>query len=284
VPVRKLDSTDAFLVTDFADAPLAAGVVRAAPKVLVDGAELLARAATYAFATFAVQAGGASAGINTKPEDRETALAAFASEVGPEVTGGRLHLVAGTGLTADDLGDAASAVDEALTARGAVAAATPFLTEGLSDVTAAVHGPESWAEPVAAAWSAAGGGVVAGGAGLDAEVDVLFLAGKAGLLDHEAATAVRAKVLVPLTPVPVTAKAFAALSRAGVVFVPDALSLAAPLLAAAEPDGGDPVERVGRVAAELAPAGVDAWRQMVERAEAFLATWQPSLPFGRPLA
>jgi glutamate dehydrogenase/leucine dehydrogenase len=284
VPVRKLDSTDAFLVTDLADAPLAAGVVRAAPKVLVDGAELLARAATYAFATFGVQAGGASAGINTKPEDRETALAAFASEVGPEVTGGRLHLVAGTGLTADDLGDAASAVDEALTARGAVAAATPFLTGGLSDVTAAVHGPESWAEPVAAAWSAAGGGVVAGGAGLDAEVDVLFLAGKAGLLDHEAATAVRAKVLVPLTPVPVTAKAFAALSRAGVVFVPDALSLAAPLLAAAEPDAGDPVERVGRVAAELAPAGVDAWRQMVERAEAFLATWQPSLPFGRPLA
>jgi glutamate dehydrogenase/leucine dehydrogenase len=284
VPVRKLDSSDAFLVTDLDDASAAAGVVRAAPKVLVDGAELLARATTYAFATFGVQAGGASAGINTKPDDRDAAIAAFAAEIGPEAAEGRLHLGPGTGLTAADLGEAATAPDDELTARGAVAAATPFLADGISGCTAAVHGPESWVAPVAAAWSAAGGGEVAGGAGLDAEVDVLFLAGKAGLLDHEAAPAVRAKVLVPLTPVPVTAKAFAALSRAGVVFVPDAVSLAAPLLATVDPSGGDPVERVRAVAAELAPSGVDAWRRMVERAEAFLATWQPSLPFGRPLA
>jgi hypothetical protein len=284
VPVRKLDTTDAFLVTDLEDAPTAAGVVRLAPKVLVDGAELLARATTYAFATFGVQAGGASAGINAKPEGRDEAIAAFAEAVEPQVGEGRLHLVPGTGLTAAELGGAATTPDDELTARGAVAAAVAFVAGELSGRTAAVHGPESWVPPVAAAWSAAGGGEVAGGAGLDAEVDVLFLAGRAGLLDHEAAGSVRAKVLVPLTPVPVTAKAYAALARAGVVFVPDGVALAAPLLATVDPDGGDPVARVSAVAAELAPAGVDAWRAMVERAETFLATWQESLPFGRPLA
>jgi glutamate dehydrogenase/leucine dehydrogenase len=283
VPVRKLDTTDAFLVTDLDDAP-AAGVVRLAPKVLVDGAELLARATTYAFATFGVQAGGASAGINAKPEGRDVAIAAFAEALAADAAGGRLHLVPGTGLTAAELGALATAPDEELTARGAVAAASAFVAGDLAGRSAAVHGPESWVAPVGAAWSAAGGGAVGGGAGLDADVDVLFLAGKAGLLDHEAAPAVRAKVLVPLTPVPVTAKAYAALSRAGVVFVPDAVSVAAPLLATVDPDGGDPVERVAAVAAELAPAGVDAWRRMVERAETFLATWQEALPFGRPLA
>jgi hypothetical protein len=84
--------------------------------------------------------------------------------------------------------------------------------------------------------------------------------------------------------VPVTAKAYAVLSRAGTVLLPDAVSCAAPLLAVADPDGGDPLERVATAAGELAGSGVDAWRAMVEKAEAFLATWQPALPFGRPLA
>src|SRR5688572_33273554 len=103
VPVRKLESTDGFLVTDLAEAPTAVGVARCAPKVLVDGAELLARAATYAFATFGVQASGASAGIDAKPEDTEKAVSLFMEEVAPLVAEGRLHLSPGTGLTDDDL-------------------------------------------------------------------------------------------------------------------------------------------------------------------------------------
>jgi hypothetical protein len=90
--------------------------------------------------------------------------------------------------------------------------------------------------------------------------------------------------VVPLTPVPVTAKAYAALSRGGTTFVPDALALAAPLLTIADPGGGDPLERVRGVAAAMAAHGVDAWRAMVERAESFLAGWQDERPFGRPLA
>jgi hypothetical protein len=284
VPVRKLDSTDAFLVTDLDDAPLAVGIVRAAPKVLVDGTELLARATTYAFATFGVQASGASAGINAKPEAKDAAVTAFVEELAPEVSGGTLHLSPGTGLTdADTAPWGIEPLDESLTARGAVAAAATFLGGGAGGRTAAVHGPAGWLDRVAPWWSDAGGGDIGEG-GPDADAEVLFVAGKAGLLDHEGVAGVTAKLLVPLTPVPVTAKAFAALSRGGTVLLPDAVSCAAPLLAVAEPDGDDPVERVASAAGGLAGEGVDAWRAMVARAETFLSTWQPSLPFGRPLA
>jgi hypothetical protein len=284
VTVRKLESTDAFLVTDLADSPRAVGVVRCAPKVLVDGAETLARAATYAFATFGVRASGASAGINAKPEDKEKAVSLVLEELAPLIADGSLHLSPGTGVTADDLAPAAlEPQDESLGARGAVAAAAAFLGGGAGGKTAAISAPGSWLDRVGPWWADVGGGAIAEG-GADAEVEVLFLGGKAGVLDDALAAGVRARLVVPLTPVPVTAKAYAVLSRAGTVLLPDAVSCAAPLLAVADPDGGDPLERVASAAGELAGSGVDAWRAMVEKAEAFLATWQPALPFGRPLA
>lgn len=284
MPVQKLESTDAFLVTDLADAPKAVGIVRSAPKVLVDGAESLARAATYAFATFGVQASGASAGINVKPEDKEQAVSLFLEELAPQLAEGRLHLSPGTGVTADDLAPAnLEPQDDSLAARGAVAAAAAFLGGGAAGKGAAVSAAGPWLDRVSPWWADVGGGDVAEG-GHDADVEVLFLGGKVGVLDHDLAAAVKAKLVVALTPVPVTAKAYAVLSRAGTIFLPDAVSCAAPLLAVADPDGGDPIERTATAAGELAGAGVDAWRAMVEQAEAFLGTWQPKLPYGRPLA
>ena len=44
--------------------------------MLRDGAELLARSTTYAAASFGLQVGGGSAGLNAKPDDRPAALAA----------------------------------------------------------------------------------------------------------------------------------------------------------------------------------------------------------------
>lgn len=271
--VHKLDTTDAFYVVDLEGAPRSVGVVRLAPKVLVDGAELLARATTYAFALFGVQAGGVSAGINAKPDARDAAVAAF-REAMAGVDG--MTLWPGTGVTADELG--VEVPDDDLAARGAVAAAAAF-----GSGTAAVAGPgaEQWADRLGTAWD----GRWNGAAGLDAGVDVLFLAGKAGIVEHEAAAGVTAKVLVPVTPVPVTAKAYAVLNRASATFVPDAVSCAAPLLAAADPAGGDPVERVAAIAAELAADDDgEPWRNAVDRAETFLATWRDTLPYGRPLA
>ena len=118
----------------------------------------------------------------------------------------------------------------------------------------------------------------------DAECDVLFVAGKAGVLDHPTAEAVRATTIVPLTPVPVTARALAVLGREERVVVPDFLSIAAPLLAAHDPDGGDPVQRIRDVIIELADQGTGLWLAAAQRAEAQLATWTAEKPFGRPLA
>jgi hypothetical protein len=280
VVVRKLATTDAFYVLDLEDATISVGVVRLAPKVLVDGAELLARATTYAFAAFGVNAGGVSAGINARPEGRDAAVTAFCEAVAPLVAEGRIHLSPGIGLTADELAPLdCEPLDPSLAARGAVVAAAAF--GGAGD--AVVVGDSTWQERVAPWWSDAGGAGVDEG-GLDADVPVLFLAGKSGFVDHDTASTVRAKLVVPLTPVPVTAKAYAVLSRAGIVFVPDAVSCAAPLLAVADPDGEDPVSRVAALAREVAPRGVDAWRAMVDRAEEHLTSWRPALPFGRPLA
>ena len=263
--VRKLDATDAFYVLDLEDAPRSVGVVRVAPKVLVDGAELLARATTYAFALFGVQAGGVSAGVNAKPDAAADAVASFKTEVADTPT---LTFFAGTGVP----DGAVPRADDDLLARGAVTAANAF-GSGAAGVAGPLAG--EWSDRLAALWP----GTWLGAGGFDAPADVLFLAGRAGIVDDDVAAALTAKVLVPVTPVPVTAKAYATLNRAGRTFVPDMLACAAPLLT-----DGDPVEHVARVAAELAGEDGEPWRNAVARAETFLATWQPKLPYGRPLA
>lgn len=97
MPLHTLSSTDAFVAFDLPDAP-AAGIVRAAPKILTGGAQDLARSRTYAFATVGMERGGASAGINAKPEERDGAVAAFVAELTPLVAEGRLSLEAAKGV------------------------------------------------------------------------------------------------------------------------------------------------------------------------------------------
>ena len=63
VGLRKLSSTNAFVVTDLVDVP-SFGIVRCAKKILQGGAKDLARSMTYTFASFEMQRGGASGGIN----------------------------------------------------------------------------------------------------------------------------------------------------------------------------------------------------------------------------
>jgi glutamate dehydrogenase/leucine dehydrogenase len=288
VQVHKLTSTDGFIAFDLDEAP-AVGVVRLAPKVLRDGAQLLARSTTYAAAGFGLQVGGGSAGLNAAPEARDDAVAAFVAEVAPLVEQGRWVPGPGLGVTPDDLAglpDAdrrRAAFDQTRTAQGAVAAAGAALAGGLGGKRVAVVGAGPLAEAAAAAASAAGA-EVAPQASLEAACEVLLVAGKAGMVDHDTAAGVTAKALVPLTPVPVTARALAVLGRAGCVVVPDFLSTAAGLLEACDPDGGDAPERIAAAVAEVAAAGAGAWMAAVERAEAHLRTWRDELPFGRPLA
>jgi glutamate dehydrogenase/leucine dehydrogenase len=284
---HKLTSTDGFIVFDLDDAP-AVGVVRLAPKVLRDGAELLARSTTYAAASFGLRVRGASGGINAKPEDRDAAVTAFVEEVAELVSTDRWLPGPGTGLTAADLAplpkpdQRASAFDPVTAGESAVAAALGSLGS-LDGKHLGIVGTGPLAESAAAS-ATANGGIPIPSATFDTECDALLVSGKAGVLEHGLAATVRARVVVPLTPVPVTARALAVLSRAGIVVVPDFLSTAGPLLTALDAGAGDPLERVHTAVAEVAGEGTSLWMAAALRAEDHLRTWQTELPFGRPLA
>ncbi len=280
--VDKLTSTDGFVVTDLDDATTSVGIARLAPKVLRDGAQLLARSVTYTFASFGVAGhGGASAGINAKPDGRDAALSGFVDDVRSRAEAGALALSPGTGLSAADLaplgwGD----VDAELTAAGALAAGR---VAGPHDWrTAAVVGTGPVVDAAVAQLTKADATLVEGR--YDAACDVLFVAGKAGVLDHATAGVVQARTIVPLTPVPVTARALAVLGKADRVVIPDFLATAAPLLAAYDAAGGDPVQRVHTAVTDLADQGTGLWLAAAKRAEENLATWTAEKPFGRPLA
>ncbi len=101
--MEKLDSTDGFVLIDLEGADHAVGVVRLAPKILVDGATWLARSVTYQWASFERKVSGASAGINAKGEARGPAVAAFVEEIGPRVEAATFLPSPGKGLTAGDL-------------------------------------------------------------------------------------------------------------------------------------------------------------------------------------
>jgi glutamate dehydrogenase/leucine dehydrogenase len=282
VKVDKLTGTDGFVVTDLDDATTSVGVARLAPKVLRDGAQLLARSVTYSFAAFGIEGhGGASGAVNAKADDRADAVAAFVDEVRHRAEARTLVLAPGTGLSDDDLAPLGwTSPDPALTAAGALAAGR---VAGPHDWrTAAVVGSGPVVDAAVSQLTEADATLV--DPRLDAACDVLFVAGKAGVLGHDAAAAVQARTVVPLTPVPVTARALAVLGRADRVVIPDFLALAAPLLATYDAGGGDPVPRVHTAVTDLAEHGTGLWLAAAKAAEANLAAWTKEKPFGRPLA
>ena len=334
---RKLSSVDGFVLLDLENAPGSVGVVRSAPKILVSGAEMLARSVTYSFATFGIRAGGASAGVNAKPEDRSAAVAAFAAEVAgfdPPVL-----IDAAKGIDPADLAalvdkdprsaalrtvtDGVSGADDLLAAgalAAAEAAAGPLsgkraviegfgpagialarrLAEAGAGVVAVATTAGTALEPdgfdpmaLAEAWAAQGDGMAKSigsaqkpaWAAWGADADVVFCGSKAGAMTHEGAALLKARTVVPIGPVPITTKALAVMGRAGVTYVPDFVAIAAPLLAGSgEVDAADCPARIAAVVGELAGSPDGLFLAACTRAEAFLRTWQDTLPFGRPLA
>ncbi|MFN8039562.1 MAG: hypothetical protein U0Q07_10175 [Acidimicrobiales bacterium] len=339
--VQRLASTDGFVVLDLGDGVPAAGIVRLAPKVLVDGATWLARSVTYRFAVFEQQRGGASAGINAR-DDVEAALAAAVDELSPRVADGSLVLDAGKGVPpaaveawrgVDPRPAVARDAADVLLARSVAASAAwagdlegrtvaiegfdgngPALVAELerrgarvvtvAGAQGAATRPEGFsAVEVAAAWGEHGPGFAAvltadpgpAWAALAAEVDLLLAGSKAGVIDHTNAGRVAAATIVPTGPVPLTAKALAVLRAAGRTVLPDFVSTAGPSLAAWPPAGhtvpGDLDAAVAVVDAavaavldDVASAADGPLLGACARAEAFLRTWQETLPFGRPLA
>lgn len=164
---RRLTSVDAFVVTDLDDAPLSAGIVRLAPKLLVDGASWLARSQTYLFASFERQVGGASAGINATAEGRAEAIAGFLEEFGP--TAATTLLDAGKGLGAAEISALrasdprpSAAIDEAASLRrSGIVAAAELALGSLEGRTVAIEGFDAAAGTLAAALVDKGAKIVA---------------------------------------------------------------------------------------------------------------------------
>lgn len=121
--------------------------------------------------------------------------------------------------------------------------------------------------------------------------DVLFTGSKVGALTHQGAEHVEASTVVPSGPVPVTTKAFAMLRRAGVTVVPDFVSTAGPLFAMWPHDGASAasveslaISTITDLMGDLVGHEDGPLMAACYKAEAFLATWCETLPFGRPLA
>ena len=291
---EKLQTVDAFIVFDLANAPESVGIVRSARKILPGGASDLARSLTYAFATFEMRRSGASAGINAVDDDRPDAVAKFTAEIAPMVASGRFLPEPGTRVPRTALASLAEAdpraavgdvADQALVA-GVVAAAVAVGGD-LDGSTAAIEGSGPIGDALTTAVQDQGGTVVE----MNGQADVLFAGSKMGAINHTVAEQLEVGTLVPYGPIPVTAKALAVLSRAGTTVVPDFIATAGPLFAWWPT--GDPtpeaitVDAAAQITAsldEIAPHPDGLFLAAAQRAESFLTTWQDSLPFGRPLA
>lgn len=294
MPIEKLDTVDAFIVFDLADAPESVGIVRSARKILPSGASDLARSMTYAFATFEMRRSGASAGINAVDDDRADAVAKFTAEIAPLVASGRFLPEPGTRVPrtaleplaeADSRAAIGDAADQA-TVAGVVAAAASAVG-GLDGRAVAIEGSGSICDALTSAAEDQGSSIVE----INGQADVLFAGSKMGAIDHTVAEQLQVGTLVPYGPIPVTARALAVLGRAGTTVVPDFISTAGPLFAW-WPTGDPTPEAIAAEAAAQVTASLEEiadhpdglFLAAAYRAESFLATWQDALPFGRPLA
>jgi len=188
-------------------------------------------------------------------------------------------------------------------------AATPALLAALAEAGAILVGfstaSRSLLDPagldlaaLAASWEAHGdaldddaGATADPAAVLAAEADVLLCGSKLGLVDDAVATTLGQRWIVPIGPVPVTAKGLAVSSRRDITVLADFVTTSGPLFA----DHPDPAATADDLLA-AAVAAITATTQALAdhpegpfmaacyRAEEHLATWQEQLPFGRPLA
>ena len=271
--IVKLETLDAFVAVDLKGVP-GQGIVRLAHRVLQGGARDLARSMTYSLASLGRQETGISAGINSPPEGRDAAVAAFVTEVANWDT--RFSLSAGKGVTDQDLGGATNPVAGHLLAAGAVAAGLAAIPGASTAVVERADGGEA----LAAELSAKGIEIVASDDPFSAKADLLFCGSKVGIVDHGVADRLAVRAVVPTGPLPITTRAIAHCRRRKITALPDFVTTAGPLVGTVE----EAREVVANIVVEVADHGEGPIIGACIRAEAFLSDWQDDLPFGRPMA
>ncbi|HEX4901685.1 MAG TPA: hypothetical protein VFV42_02680 [Acidimicrobiales bacterium] len=317
MPLHLLTSLDGEIAFDVDPevVPVAAGPTRIAEGVTSDDARSLARAATFLLGTFEERRAGAAATIRPRLLDsREQTGQRWCEEVAPLVASERF-----LPLERSDPDGTARAV-------GVVAAATAWLGD-LEGRTVALGSFDRVARAVAAEAVRRGArvvavaterGAVARSEGfepveledarsehgpslvhhLDLEVhpardvhelrvDVLVPAMRVGVIDHELAPRIQARVVVPAHLVPCTGRGLDALRAARTTVLPDIVCAGGALLAHQTSPALTPAEALARVEREVGEritaarlAKVDPVRHATMLADTFLTTWLP--PEHRP--
>ncbi len=290
MPVQTLTQTDAFVVRDLEGVP-AAGLARSARKILTSSASDMARSASYTFGLYGIQRSGASAGLNYEGDDLEAELRKFAEELAPLQESGDLSLYAAKGIRGDLIGELAGYRHSDFSRYSCVTAvaAAAWLFDGkLAGKRIAIEGdpPELLSELLTEAQAE-----IVDVPGVDkkpwmvwgADVDLLLAGSKVGALTHQGAEFVKAPNVVCWGPTAVTTKAFAILDRRGVRIVPGFLAGAGGLLLG-DVHKDSMADRVNVALEDSAAEDESLFIGACKVAEKFLASWNDTKLFGRPLA
>jgi len=123
------------------------------------------------------------------------------------------------------------------------------------------------------------------------DADIVMCGSKLGVVGDAVAASMAQRLIVPIAPAPVTAKGLAVAGRRDIVVLPDFITTSGPLFADHPADSATPeilvaaaISSITSSVTELAGHAEGPYLGACQRAEEFLATWQDTLPFGRPLA
>ena len=283
----KLLSVDGYTIIDVPGSAFTVGPIRSAKKVLRRTSIDLARHATYVCAVQRFDAVGAVAAVNfDRASEDPNPFTAFSDELATWAKATNFVGCAALGLSVEEAGPAlhSSVAKNVEMAALSAAACTPpnaqtfaVVSDGEEPALKAILGERQLdVHPDLAT-------------GLASGVDVLFVRGKTGVLDHAVLEDANVKVIIALQPLTTTARGLAVAGRAGVTIMPDFVSASGPVLAAL---GLTPDEIVTQTRAAISRAvieretnfGIDMFVKMSEMAEDHLRTGTEQLPFGRPLA
>ena len=278
----RLSSVDGYTIVDVAGTEWKVGPIRSAKKVLQRTTIDLGRHTTYTCATQRLDACGAAAALNfDRAGEGETPFAAFAKELDDWAEPNKFVGSIAMGLSREEAGPALQPTAEQAIEMVAYSAAACVPPDATS-ILIASDGDEP------ALRTALGEREVTVEAdlaeALSQDIDVLFVRGKTGCLDHQALEATKAKTIVGLQPLTTTARGLAVAGRAGAVVIPDFISAGGPTLAALGLSPAEITSETSAAIARLTDAGIETFVNACELAEQHLATITEKLPFGRPLA
>ncbi len=267
--IRKLSDVSAFVAVDFPDV-VGKGNIRLAKKILQGGAKDLARSFSYSLACLGLQETGISAGISSPSENRKEALEGFVTEVTGWESGYTFQ--ASKGVSKGEIDGLEDDSNDETLFLGAVLAAKTACPEARTAVTDIEDSSLLEAE-----LKKVNVDLVVSESPFTAEADLLFVGKAMRVLEHEMVPNIQAKVVVPTTRLAVTTRGLAHCVAKEIVVLPDFITAAGHFM------GGDVVSLMEPLVKETLDHPEGPVLGACYKAESFLSTWCPELPFGRPI-